>query len=99
VFRIFQEALTNILRHAQATHVDITMQDGAEFILTISDNGRGTVGSDKSGLGILGMQERARLVGGKIDIHGLEGAGTTITVRVPVGKSSSLPETGKVQFG
>jgi PAS domain S-box-containing protein len=89
VFRIFQEALTNILRHAQATNVDVTMtQDGAEFVLTISDNGKGITWIEKSGLGILGMQERARLVGGKIDIQGLEGAGTTITLRVPLGPVS-----------
>jgi signal transduction histidine kinase len=41
-------------------------------------------GIEKSGLGILGMQERVRLVGGKIEIHGVEGSGTTISVRVPI---------------
>ena len=85
IFRIFQEALTNILRHAKATRVEIAMaQEAGEFVLTIGDNGRGFTGIETSGLGILGMQERARLVGGKIDIHGVAGAGTTITVRVPI---------------
>jgi PAS domain S-box-containing protein len=92
IFRIFQEALTNILRHADATRVDITMtQEAGEFVLAIGDNGRGITGIEKSGLGILGMQERARLVGGKIEIHGLEGAGTTIAVRVPVVLPNSDP--------
>jgi PAS domain S-box-containing protein len=90
IFRIFQEALTNILRHAGATRVDITMtQEDGEFILAISDNGKGIARIEKSGLGILGMQERVRLVGGTIEIHGLEGAGTTIAVRVPIGGQES----------
>ena len=85
VFRIFQEALTNIVRHADATGVDVTMaQEDGEFVLAISDNGRGITGIEKAGLGILGMQERVRLVGGKIEIHGVEGSGTTIAVRVPI---------------
>ena len=89
IFRIFQEALTNILRHADATRVDITMaQEGGEFVLAISDNGRGITGIQKAGLGILGMQERVRLVGGKIEIHGVEGSGTTISVRVPIAGQS-----------
>ncbi|HEV8041914.1 MAG TPA: MEDS domain-containing protein [Bryobacteraceae bacterium] len=94
IFRIFQEALTNILRHANATRVDITIsQEAREFVLAISDNGRGITGVEKSGLGILGMQERVRLVGGKIEIHGREGAGTTISVRVPIsGEGTPAPE-------
>jgi PAS domain S-box-containing protein len=85
IFRIFQEALTNILRHAHANRVEVTMaREAGEFVLAISDNGRGITGIEKSGLGILGMQERARLVGGTIQIHGPEGAGTTISVRVPI---------------
>lgn len=92
IFRIFQEALTNILRHANATRVEITMaQEAGEFILAVSDNGKGIIAIEKSGLGILGMQERARLVGGTIQIHGLEDAGTTISVRVPIAGQRSSP--------
>jgi PAS domain S-box-containing protein len=93
LFRIFQEALTNILRHANATLVDITLaQEADEFAMAISDNGRGITGVEKSGLGILGMQERVRLVGGTIEIHGLEGAGSTIAVRIPIhGAAAALP--------
>ena len=87
VFRIFQEALTNILRHAQATGVEIAIKEEAdEFVLTISDNGRGITEDEKSrsqSLGLLGMRERAHLIGGEIDITGVEGQGTLVTVRVP----------------
>jgi PAS domain S-box-containing protein len=86
VFRIFQEALTNTLRHAQATHVRFVMQeDEDEFRLTITDNGRGITNEEKSGqrsLGILGMRERAYLIGGTVDISGSKGKGTVVTVRV-----------------
>jgi PAS domain S-box-containing protein len=88
VFRIFQEALTNIMRHARATAVEITAsQEAGEFVLTISDNGRGITTEEALGshsLGLLGMRERAHLVGGKIDFNGIAGAGTVVTVRVPV---------------
>jgi PAS domain S-box-containing protein len=88
VFRIFQEALTNILRHAQATSVDITMRkENGELILTISDNGRGIMEDEEAGrlsLGILGMRERAHLAGGRIDITGVKGEGTEVIVRVPI---------------
>jgi signal transduction histidine kinase len=88
VFRIFQEALTNILRHAAATKVYIQLrkQTGA-VILKISDNGRGITDAEKSGqvtLGLLGMRERAHLIGGTININGSDGEGTVITVRIPI---------------
>ena len=92
VFRIFQEALTNILRHAQATRVDIALKkEDDELVLTIRDNGRGiTTGekSDRLSLGLLGMRERVNLIGGTIHITGVEGKGTVITVRVPISTES-----------
>jgi signal transduction histidine kinase len=88
LFRIFQEALTNVLRHALATKVDINIEEKAdEFILTTSDNGKGITESQKSdsrSLGLLGMRERAHLVGGEIEITGTEGRDTVVTVRVPI---------------
>ena len=88
VFRILQEALTNVLRHAQATRVDIKInKENGYFTLSISDNGKGITESEKSeqqSLGILGMRERAHLIAGKIDIKGIEGKGTVVIVRVPI---------------
>jgi PAS domain S-box-containing protein len=89
VFRILQEALTNILRHAQATRVTITIrQEAGECLLTIQDNGRGIRETEKSGadsLGLLGMRERAHLIGAKIDITGLKGKGTLVALSIPTG--------------
>ncbi|MDX6498088.1 MAG: hypothetical protein QOG23_1348 [Blastocatellia bacterium] len=88
VFRISQEALTNILRHAQATKVNIQMnEDDGKLILTISDNGRGITDDEKSGqhtLGLLGMRERIHLVGGNIEINGSAGKGTVVSARFPI---------------
>jgi PAS domain S-box-containing protein len=88
IFRIFQEALTNVLRHAQATRIDIIAKDEAgEFVLTVTDNGRGITEDEQSGatsLGLLGMRERANLIRGKIQITGAEGKGTVVTLRVPI---------------
>ncbi len=88
MFRVLQEALTNVLRHAQATRVDITLEkENDELLLTIRDNGRGITAdqqSDRLSLGLLGMRERVNLIGGTIRIAGVEGKGTVIAVRVPI---------------
>jgi PAS domain S-box-containing protein len=88
VFRILQEALTNVLRHAQATRVDIKVSKENDILaLSISDNGQGipeSETSDQQSLGILGMRERAHLIAGEIDIKGVEGKGTVVIVRVPI---------------
>jgi PAS domain S-box-containing protein len=93
IFRILQEALTNILRHAQATSVEIAIkEESGEIVLTVSDNGRGITESEKSrlqSLGLLGMRERAHLIGGEIDIIGIDGGGTVVMVRVPTAKRRS----------
>ncbi len=88
VFRIFQEALTNVLRHARATRVDVALKREADgLVLTVSDDGRGITAEELAGsrtLGLPGMRERAYLVGGDLDIKGEEGRGTTVTVRIPL---------------
>lgn len=93
VFRILQEALTNILRHAQATKVRIQMkQEESELILTIADNGRGMTEDEAEGihsLGLLGMRERAHLIGGTLCFAGSAGSGTVITLRIPVRRVKS----------
>ncbi len=88
VFRIFQEALTNVLRHSGADSVEVSAKrEGGEFVLTVSDNGRGITEEEKAGgttLGLLGMRERAYLAGGELEIEGAAGKGTTVTVRLPI---------------
>lgn len=87
VFRIFQEALTNAVRHSGATRVEVFMEEqGDNLILKISDNGKGIKESDladRRSLGLLGMHERAVVFGGHVDIIGVEGAGTAVTVSIP----------------
>lgn len=87
-FRIFQETLTNVIRHAQATRVDVRLeqQEGA-LVMTVSDNGRGISEEEVAGsrsLGLVGMRERATLVGGELTLHGAPGKGTTVMLRVPL---------------
>ena len=88
VFRIFQEILTNVARHAQASCVDITMQEHAgHLLLQVSDNGRGITDAEVSGsrsLGLLGMRERALLLGGETRIERNPVKGTMVTVRIPI---------------
>jgi PAS domain S-box-containing protein len=86
VFRIFQEILTNIARHSQATLVKISLEAHDEIVLHVTDNGRGIRPSDLSAsdsLGLLGMRERAMVFNGRVDITSAERQGTTVTVRIP----------------
>lgn len=88
VFRILQEILTNVLRHAQATNVYVKLGRNKQcFELEVKDDGRGITESQRMNsrsLGLLGMKERALLVGGEVRVTGEEGAGTTVVVRVPL---------------
>ena len=88
IFRIFREALTNIVRHAQATAVDVSLARTAHRIeLTIADNGRGiseeAIHSPKS-FGLVQVRERAMFWGGVVQISGEPGKGTTIHVKIPM---------------
>ncbi|MDT4967638.1 MAG: hypothetical protein QOJ64_2375 [Acidobacteriota bacterium] len=88
IFRIFQETLTNILRHAAATVVKVTaeVRDG-QFVLSVTDNGRGITDDEIAGshsLGLLGMRERAHLSGARIEFARADERGTVVTVRVPM---------------
>lgn len=86
-FRIFQETLTNVIRHANASRVDVHLAPVDDtIVLTVRDNGRGITPSeirDRRSIGLLGMGERAALLGGKVDIRGAPGQGTAVTVRIP----------------
>jgi len=87
VFRICQEALTNVTRHAQATEVHVRLEDQGEgLLLQVSDNGRGIPFdrlADARSFGLLGMRERAGLLGGDVQIETKEGRGTTIVLQLP----------------
>jgi len=92
LFRIAQEALSNTRRHAKASRAWITMEFGDDrVVLTVNDNGRGFELPQRIGdlasvgkLGLVGMQERARLIGGRLRLQSEVGKGTTVTVEVPI---------------
>lgn len=88
LFRIYQESLTNIARHAQASEVNVVLRDDrGNLELTISDNGKGFATANienKKTLGILGMRERAKMLGGGFEIASTRGKGTSIRIVVPV---------------
>jgi signal transduction histidine kinase/ABC-type uncharacterized transport system substrate-binding protein len=88
IFRIFQEAMTNVLRHAQANKVNILIEEEeGELVFGVSDIGRGITESEKQGtrsLGLLGMRERAHSIGARIEIKGIAGKGTAVIVRLPL---------------
>ena len=87
VFRILQEALTNVTRHAQATHVRVSLHaDPQEVRLVVEDDGRGLPDAKlrrPGALGIIGMRDRAHLYGGDVVVEGNNGRGTTVTARLP----------------
>jgi two-component system sensor histidine kinase UhpB len=81
IYRVAQEALTNVTRHAGATVVELVVaQKNGDVELRVSDDGRGFDPAVRGhGLGLIGMAERARLVGGELDVRSAPGGGTTIT--------------------
>ncbi|MCX5811290.1 MAG: ATP-binding protein [Proteobacteria bacterium] len=88
VFRIFQEALTNIARHANAQIVTIILQHtGNRLTMEIRDDGRGITKkeiADPSSIGLTGMHERVYALKGTLEINGVQGKGTTVTVSIPL---------------
>ena len=90
VFRIFEETLTNVFRHAKATRVKISLEESVDsLILRIDDNGKGIKESEVShpeSLGLLGMRERVLVFGGEVEISGIPKKGTTVTVTIPIKK-------------
>jgi signal transduction histidine kinase len=87
VFRIFQEALTNVARHAGADSVHVALKDlRRRIVLEVRDDGRGVRPAEAAGpgsLGILGMSERARAVGGGMTLTGRPGRGSTLRLSIP----------------
>src|SRR5919201_1621409 len=87
LYRIVQEALTNVVKHAQADHVSIVLQRKEGIVTTvIEDDGRGFATGDPGdgGPGLVGMKERVELVNGRLEIESSEGSGTTLVVEVPL---------------
>jgi two-component system NarL family sensor kinase len=86
LYRLLQEGLTNIIKHAHATHVWVSFKQDAEQIeLTLQDDGIGfdMAGETLSGIGHQNMMERLRLINGKLSIHSIIGKGTNLTASIP----------------
>ena len=88
VFRIFQETMTNIVRHSNATKVDVHLTKGpSTLVLEVRDNGIGIAEEkllDHKSYGLIGIRERARYLGGDSKILGIPGSGTTVVVNIPL---------------
>jgi signal transduction histidine kinase len=91
LFRILQEALNNVVCHANASSVQVTItENDATAELRIRDNGRGITAAQAvaaGSLGLLGMKERAALIGGTFKVSGQRGKGTVVSVHVPISAS------------
>jgi signal transduction histidine kinase len=98
LYRVAQEALTNVSRHAQANRVEIDIQKQVGGVsMKISDNGKSfqvekTLNAKgRKRLGLLGMKERLDMVGGRFDIESVPGKGTTVTAQIPLGNRAREP--------
>jgi PAS domain S-box-containing protein len=84
LFRIAQEALNNIAKHAGARHAEIALdQDNGDCVMSVRDDGIGFDDKPKTGLGMVTMRERSQAVGGRFEVQALPQRGTRLTVRVP----------------
>jgi NarL family two-component system sensor histidine kinase LiaS len=87
LYRVAQEALSNVARHSRATSVSVQLDSHAQTTtLTVRDNGVGMNENSTRGLGLSSMRERLNAVGGTLEIESAQGGGTTITARVPSGE-------------
>jgi len=88
IFRIFQETLTNITRHAKATKVSVKLEkEDSRLVLEVRDNGKGITEkqlSDSKSLGLMGIRERAASWGGHVNMKGVRNKGTTVSVHIPL---------------
>jgi signal transduction histidine kinase len=102
LYRIAQEALNNVVRHAKASHVVLSILFEAEIQLEVKDNGTGFVVpksptdfAPSGHFGLLGMRERADLIGGTLEVQSRPGEGTHLIVRLPVEEHNSIKETSQ----
>jgi signal transduction histidine kinase len=97
IFRVFQEALTNVARHAEATAIRISLEVGeSQIALQIEDNGKGITPeaiADSRSLGLLGMTERASALGGRVAVAPIKPQGTRVTLRLPLAESMQSKQT------
>ncbi len=97
VYRIVQELLNNVARHAGASTVRIVLREMANTLeLEVTDNGRGIADSEQTGtksLGLLGMRERALAAGGTITFTGYPGQGTTVHACIPLAPPTNTPSS------
>lgn len=91
IFRILQEALTNVIRHSRATSVIVELKEnGSDVVLRIADNGCGIdLAASRHSLGLLGMHERAFMLGGTLKITSQPDSGTRIDVRIPLSMTTA----------
>ena len=94
LFRIFQEAITNAVRHSKASRINVELrQFPARILLTVEDNGRGIKHSeinDTKAFGLISIKERARALGGDVEITGRPNRGTVITAGIPLRKKEDI---------
>jgi two-component system sensor histidine kinase UhpB len=97
LFRIVQEALTNVARHAAASAVEIrAWQEKRQLVLEVEDDGIGIgeqAGSRGPSWGLRGMQERARYLGGTLELRARQGGGTLLRLTMPLGTVSAIANT------
>jgi PAS domain S-box-containing protein len=94
IFRIFQEALTNVARHSNASRVKaVLVKETDKIMLTIKDDGKGIDKrqiTDPKAFGLIGMKERVHLWGGEVRVSGAPGKGTSVMVSIPITKKENL---------
>jgi signal transduction histidine kinase len=96
-YRLVQEALTNVAKHARAENVEVLVKEsGDELSIEVRDDGRGfELGTRSDGFGLVGMRERVDLVGGEISIESKSGAGTLVSAKVPARHRQPEAPTGR----
>ncbi|HEY3276854.1 MAG TPA: histidine kinase, partial [Syntrophorhabdaceae bacterium] len=97
VFRILQEALTNVARHAEAQRVAVILRNtGGRLLMELTDDGRGITEkeiADPMSIGLIGMRERVYALKGTLEVSGVKGKGTTVTVLIPLHEDNKKKNT------
>lgn len=91
IYRIVQEGLANVIKHAHASNIDMSFSRASSdlYVIKIADDGKGFVfGSTSSGIGLMSIEERSSMLGGKVEIQSVPESGTTLILEVPIGKNT-----------